>query len=78
MMSRTYVKLREVTLGYSIPAKFFGNAIKQFNVSLIARNLLYFADKDDMDIDQFATRQGSADLQTPTTRRYGVNINIVF
>jgi hypothetical protein len=78
MMSRTYAKLREVTLGYSLPTKWFGNSIKQFNVSFVARNLLYFAASKDMDIDQFATRQGSADLQTPTTRRYGVNINVTF
>jgi hypothetical protein len=78
MMSRSFVKLREVTLGYSLPTSWFGNKVKNFNVSLVARNLLYFAESKDMDIDQFATRQGSADLQTPTTRRYGVNINVTF
>jgi TonB-linked SusC/RagA family outer membrane protein len=78
IMSRSYAKLREVTLGYQLPTKWFGNSIKRFNVSFVARNLLYFAEKNDMDIDQFATRQGSADLQTPTTRRYGVNINVTF
>ncbi len=78
MMSRSFAKLREVTLGYSLPVSWFGNKVKSFNVSFVARNLLYFAASKDMDIDQFATRQGSADLQTPTTRRYGVNINVTF
>jgi TonB-linked SusC/RagA family outer membrane protein len=78
MMSRSFAKLREVTLGYSLPTKWFANKVKSFNVSFVARNLLYFAASKDMDIDQFARRQGSADLQTPTTRRYGVNINVTF
>lgn len=78
MMSRSFAKLREVTLGYSLPKSFLGKNIRQVNLTLVARNLLYFAKKKDMDIDQFATRQGTADLQTPTTRRYGFNLNIVF
>jgi TonB-linked SusC/RagA family outer membrane protein len=79
MMSKSYLKLREIIIGYNIPVgKTF---IRQANISFVARNILYFMkDKrfNDVDIDQYAGSQSSIDLQTPTTRSYGVNLNIVF
>jgi TonB-linked SusC/RagA family outer membrane protein len=82
MMSKSYLKLREVVIGYSLPKKYLGKSfIQSASVSLVARNILYFM-KDsrfkDVDIDQYAGSQSSIDLQTPTTRSYGVNLNIVF
>ncbi|GAB2559375.1 SusC/RagA family TonB-linked outer membrane protein [Spirosoma aerophilum] len=78
IISRTYVKLREVVVGYSLPQVFTSRlGIKQASVSLVARNLLYFAERTDIDIDQF-TSGGRSDLQTPTTRRYGINLNLTF
>lgn len=83
LMSKSYIKLREVTLGYTIPASVFGKKafFKNASVSVVGRNLLYFI-KDsrykDVDIDQYAGSQGSSNLQTPTTRRYGFNLNLTF
>ena len=78
LMSRTYAKLREVTIGYGLPQSFLSRiGIRQASVSLVGRNLLYFAEKKDIDLDQFIGN-GSSDLQTPTTRRYGVNLNLTF
>ncbi|AUD07587.1 SusC/RagA family TonB-linked outer membrane protein [Spirosoma pollinicola] len=78
MISRSFVKLREVVLGYSLPQTFISRlGVKQASVSFVARNLLYFAEKKDIDIDQF-TSGGRSDLQTPTTRRYGFNLNLTF
>ena len=80
MMSKSYLKLREVILGYNIPvgSKSF---IRSANISLVARNLLYIL-KDrrfnDVDIDQYAGSQTGTNLQTPTTRSYGINVNLVF
>lgn len=31
-----------------------------------------------IDIEQFNTATPTSTLQTPTTRRYGVNLNVVF
>ena len=79
MMSKSYLKLREIIIGYNIPVK--KTFIRQANISFIARNVLYFMkDKrfNDVDIDQYAGTQVSVNLQTPTTRSYGVNLNIVF
>ncbi len=79
LISKTFAKLREVTLTYNFPEQWFQKSfIRQMNVSLVGRNLLYFADHKDVDIDQYAGSQGSSSLQTPTAKRYGININITF
>ncbi len=79
MMSKSYLKLREIVIGYNIPVN--KTFIKQANVSFVARNILYIIkDKrfNDVDIDQYAGSQTGTNLQTPTTRSYGINLNIVF
>jgi len=78
-ISRTYVKLREVVLTYNLPQNILKNTfIKQANISFVGRNLLYFAERSDIDIEQYAGTNGSSGLQTPTTRRFGFNLNINF
>jgi len=87
-VSKTYGKLREVVLTYSLPQKFIkkNSFISKVDVSLVGRNLLYFfPDRfKDMDIDQYSGRDYNSgnskeyNLQTPTTRSYGINLNIVF
>lgn len=78
IISRSYAKLREVVIGYTLPQNFISRlGIRQASISVVARNLLYFAEKKDIDIDQF-TGGGRSDLQTPTTRRYGINLNLTF
>ncbi len=87
MVNKTYAKLREVVFTYSIPKKVFQNlSISKIDISLVGRNLLYFFPKafHDMDVDQYPGRDQfnnisrEYNLQTPTTRSYGFNINVVF
>ena len=81
LMSKTFAKVREITLGYNIPGELLGKSfIRSATVSFVGRNLFYFADSKhkDVDIDQYPGSQNSSSLQTPTIKRYGVNINIVF
>ncbi len=81
LMSKTFSKLREITLGYTLPTSLLGKSfIRSAAISLVGRNLLYFTDKKhkDVDIDQYAGTQTSSNLQTPTVKRYGVNLNITF
>ena len=81
LMSKTFSKVREITLGYSLPASVLGNSfIKGATISFVGRNLFYLTDKKhkDVDIDQYAGTQTSSNLQTPTIKRYGFNINFVF
>ncbi|RDC61844.1 SusC/RagA family TonB-linked outer membrane protein [Adhaeribacter pallidiroseus] len=78
LISKTYAKLREVTIGYSLPASILGKSfIRQAGITLVGRNLLYFAKEKDVDIDQYGNNNYST-LQTPTTRRYGINLNFTF
>lgn len=87
MVSKTYAKLREVVITYSLPQKFLQKSfISRIDVSIVGRNLLYFFPKafHDIDVDQYPGRNQfnsisrEYDLQTPTTRSYGFNLNVVF
>ncbi|MGN6436401.1 MAG: SusC/RagA family TonB-linked outer membrane protein [Agriterribacter sp.] len=79
LISKTFAKLREVTFTYTVPQKVLrAGFIKNATVSLVGRNLFYFAKYKDVDIDQYAGDQRSSNLQTPTTKRYGININLTF
>jgi len=87
-ISKTYAKLREVVISYTLPARLFTNSpISKIDVSLVGRNLLYFfpSQYHDIDVDQFPGRDqfnnltgGGNTLQMPTTRSYGINVNVVF
>lgn len=80
LISRTFTKLREVSLTYNIPSAVVKRTfLKRARISLIGRNLLYFAEKKDLDIDQYGSYdQPGSGLQTPTQRRYGLNLNFTF
>jgi len=83
LMSKTYTKLREVTIDYTFPAKWLkGTFINKASASLYGRNLLYFY-KDpkfkDVDLDQYANSNTTlTGLQSPTVRSYGLNIKLSF
>lgn len=81
IISKTYAKLREVSVSYALPQSFIGarSFVRQVSFSLVARNLLYFFPSryKDVDVDQYTQDSGSG-LQTPTTRSYGANLTISF
>ncbi|MES2894164.1 MAG: SusC/RagA family TonB-linked outer membrane protein [Bacteroidota bacterium] len=79
MMSKSYLKLREIVLSYNLPVK--KSLIQSANISFVARNILYVMKDNrfnDVDIDQYAGSQAGTNLQTPTTRSFGFNLNVVF
>ncbi len=87
IVSRTYAKLRQLIIGYSLPARILNKTfISKVDISLVGRNLLYFFKKDfhDIDVDQYPGRnlsngsQQITGLQTPTTRSFGINLNVAF
>jgi TonB-linked SusC/RagA family outer membrane protein len=91
MINKTYVKLREVTLTYTLSKDLFGKKsfIQAASLSLVGRNLLYFfpSKYKDLDVDQYTqntvtsgqySNSGYAGLQTPTTRSFGFNLNLSF
>jgi hypothetical protein len=81
VIKKTYAKMREVTITYNLPETTFGanSVIHKASVSLVGRNLLYFfpSKYKDLDVDQYSQASGSG-LQTPTTRSYGINIQLTF
>jgi TonB-linked SusC/RagA family outer membrane protein len=82
LMSKTFSKLREVTLGFDFPKQLLAKTfIQKASVSVYGRNLLYFyKDKrfKDVDLDQYNYATSSTGLQSPTVRSYGLNLNVSF
>jgi TonB-linked SusC/RagA family outer membrane protein len=71
---QTFVKLREVTLTYNLPNSFLSKTfINTASVSFVGRNLALWSDMPEVDPDA-----GSDNLQTPSTRNFGVNLNFSF
>ena len=81
LIEKTFAKLREVVLTYSIPAALLKKTfIKGASFSLVGRNLLYWTkDKDTFgDMDNYTMDTGDTNLQQPSQRTYGFNINLNF
>jgi TonB-linked SusC/RagA family outer membrane protein len=87
LFSSTYFKLRELSIGYSLPAKWIGvKYIKAAKISLTGRNLLLFTPKSNKHFDpEVATATSGAGLipgfenmSTPSTKEMGVSLNLNF
>ena len=81
LIDKSFSKLREITIGYAFPESMIKKTVfRSANISFVGRNLFYFQEKQnkDVDLDQYAGTQTSTSLQTPTVRRFGLNINLVF
>lgn len=83
--SATYVKLREVKLGYQFPSKWLSKTpIKNLGLSFVARNLfMWTKDQDYVDPEAITYEGASAtpgveEMSYPSTRSFGFNINVVF
>jgi TonB-linked SusC/RagA family outer membrane protein len=57
MVSKTYAKLRDVSLTYNIPPRYLGKlSVKRASISITGKNLLYITkSRKDFDLDQYAT-----------------------
>jgi TonB-linked SusC/RagA family outer membrane protein len=80
----TYFKLRELKIGYDLPNDLIKNlGLSGARVSLIGRNLLLFSKVPTIDPETYSIRNGIfvngfESTQLPSTRSYGVNINLSF
>jgi len=84
VVDNSYIKLREVVLGYSLPAKLTGKLhFNTIRISLIGRNLLYFY-RTLKYIDPEATigsnwiRQSVDEGSMAATRSFGFSVNFDF
>ncbi len=79
MYSATVVRLREASLGYTIPLT---GAIKSLKLSLIGHNLIYFYKKAPFDPEiSMSTGNGLSGVDVfnqPATRNYGFSLNATF
>lgn len=75
----SFIKFRQLTIGYSLPGKLFGNKIKGATISLVGRNLFIIMKKTD-NIDPEASYAGyTQGLElggVPPFRSYGLNLNV--
>ncbi|GAC1368507.1 MAG: SusC/RagA family TonB-linked outer membrane protein [Hymenobacter sp.] len=79
----SYVKLRELRLGYTFNHLFGSTSKSSVNVSLIGRNLLLFSKIKDVDPETLALRgdrilPGIEFNSFPSTRDYGVSVGVNF
>lgn len=86
VLDGSYIMLREVILGYNFsPSLISKTPFKNARISLVARNLWYIEEHmQDMGIspetvlNTAARTSGVEAMSMPTTRTYGVNINLTF
>lgn len=79
----SYLKLREVLIGYELPKGILKNKVQSITVSLIARNVYAFSKIPHFDPEQFGFQQqklsnGVEDMSYPTTRSLGVKLGVTF
>jgi TonB-linked SusC/RagA family outer membrane protein len=88
LFSSTYFKLREVSLGYALPAQWLANGkfIKNVRIAVTARNLFLITPKSNRHFDPEVTTAtdggglipGFENMSTPSTREMGVSLNLNF
>lgn len=82
MYDASFVKLRELQIGYSIPDKFWGKLpFKGVNISMVGRNLLLWdrvphVDPENMSYTGGTALPGIEFMSMPTARSYGINLRV--
>lgn len=80
----SYVKLREVTLGYNIPRELIRKSpFEDIKISLVARNLALWTENPHFDPETLSMSGGTLqpgveNMSFPSTRSIGFNINLKF
>lgn len=83
MYDATYVKLRELKLGYTFKSILGKSSKANLNLSLIGRNLLEFTKNKDVDPETLALRgqqilPGTEFLSVPSTKSMGISLGLNF
>jgi TonB-linked SusC/RagA family outer membrane protein len=81
VQNASFIKFRQIMLGYSFPASMFNHAIKGATLSLVGRNLFYLlkrTDNIDPESDYSYNAQGLELGGVPPTRTYGLNLSVKF
>lgn len=84
MFDASFIKLRELQLGYNIPDKVWGKLpLRSVSISLVGRNLLLWDRVPHIDPENMSYTGGTAlpgieNMSMPSSRSYGVNLNVKF
>ena len=82
MYDATNIRLREASIGYSFPSKWFGKGLKGISLAATGRNLFFFYNAAPYDTDAAIEtgngHQGMDIMNTPTSRSYGFNLKLSF
>lgn len=84
LVDRSFVKLRELKIGYAIPKKMYaGIPVQNISLSFVGRNLALWTKNQHFDPETGASTGnglvgGFENLSLPTTRSLGVNLNVIF
>lgn len=84
MYDASYLKLREVKLSYGLPKRFASKiGTQSLTLSLVGRNLLLWTENPHFDPEVFSYDGGTIvpgveDMATPSSRSFGVNLNVKF
>lgn len=72
--NQSFVKLRELTVMYQVPQSILSKSfITRASIGVVGRNLALWSKMPNVDPDS-----GSDNLQTPSTRNIGFNLNLTF
>lgn len=80
----SYLKLREVTVGYTFPKSLYSNLpIQSIRLSAVGRNLALWTENPHFDPETLSFNGGTIvpgveDMATPSSRSMGFNLNIKF
>ncbi|WP_438425669.1 SusC/RagA family TonB-linked outer membrane protein [Aquimarina macrocephali] len=80
----SFLKLREVRLGYNFPKKILEKTIiKSLSLSLVGRNLALWTENPHFDPETISFNGGTIvpgveDMALPSSRSYGINLNVTF
>lgn len=77
----SFIKFRQLSLSYSLPARMFNNVIQGVTISLVGRNLFYLMKRTDNIDPEAAITANAQGLElggVPPTKTYGVNLNFKF
>ncbi len=81
MYDASFAKLREVTLGYTLPSTILqGSPIRDVNISFVARNLFLWTDAPHIDPETASSAGGTIipgveSVAIPSARSYGFNLS---
>jgi hypothetical protein len=84
MFDASYVKLRELKLGYTLPKRWTQKAkIQNINLSLVGRNLFLWTDVPHVDPETSSTAGGTIipgveSVAIPSARSFGINLGLNF